>query len=102
MLKIFQNSQPPQQTDEYRRLFAAYKKQKSKGEALESENSRLKEELSAENEKSMSLKIELSHVVELSKKAVSKARAQQKNSKERAQRLAERLKKQEGQGAETA
>jgi len=96
MLKIFHNSEPQEKRqdsdDKYRRLYAAYQKQKAQIEALTAERARLKADLSA-------AMVELNRAVESSKKSVLKARNQQKNSKERAGRLSEKLKKLEGAAA---
>ena len=91
-MNIFKTPEPQKPTDpddKYRRLYAAYKKQKVEIESLRSAKLALEGQVS-------SLKNEVKRSAESAKKAVIQARAQQKNSKERAARLAEKLKKLEG------
>lgn len=88
-MNIFKTTEPQKQTDledKYRRLHAAYQKQKAEIESLRSAKL-------ASDGQVAGLKKEIERAGESAKRAVMKARTQQKNSKERAQRLAEKLRK---------
>lgn len=91
-MNIFKTPEPKKPTDtddKYRRLYAAYGKQKVEIESLRSAKLALEGQV-------VSLKSEIKRSAESAKKAVMQARSQQKNSKERAARLSEKLKKLEG------
>lgn len=88
-MNIFKTQKPQKPTDledRYRRLHAVYQKQKTETESLRSAKLALEGQVAG-------MKREIEMAVEGAKKAVMKARTQQKNSKERAQRLAEKLRK---------
>lgn len=92
-MNIFKTSEPQKPTDiedKYRRLYAAYQKQKAETESLRSAKFALEGQVAG-------MKCEIERAVESAKKAVLKARTQQKNSKERAQRLTEKLRKLEAE-----
>lgn len=93
MMNIFKTPEPLKPTDlvdKYRRLHAAYQKQKAETESLRSAKLALEGQVAG-------MKREIERAVESAKKAVMKARTQQKNSKERAQRLTEKLRKLEAE-----
>lgn len=88
-MNIFKTPEPQKQTDfegKYRKLYAFYEKQKAEIESLKATKLALEGQVSG-------MKNEIERAAESAKKAVMKARTQQKNSKERAQRLAEKLRK---------